>query len=331
MPVAVQQFTKQGRDPLETIARGLQIAQGIYGIRTAMEQNDLRKMQIEQAKAIEARETIESEAETKRREREMQLKEQEFQFEKKKYEDQPKPPATTVTPSGALLSKAQSKADQEFAKEFSRYVAKGDEAKNFNVIKKLDLLIDDAERDLDRGLDEQLMGLMPDKVRDIIDAEDKAIEDRIKSEAQKSLKQVLGAQFTEKEGRMLLDRAYNPSQPKEENIRRMRELVESLRTEALAKKAAFDFFAKQGTIQGFQGSLPSMFAREQQKQTQQMQRGGIVPQVQMPLPQQPQQPVPITAPPRQPTQDYILGIFGGRKKPATQMNDVEFLQNYLGD
>jgi hypothetical protein len=147
------------------------------------------------------------------------------------------------------------KSDEAFGREYGKYISEGSEAKTFDLINKLDVLVDDAEKNLSGGWDEQVMGLLPGGFRDVFDPEDKAIEDRLKAVAQKSLRETLGAQFTEKEGKMILDRAFNPSQPKAENIRRMRELTNSIRQQATAKKSAMDYFAEYGTLQGFKAPI----------------------------------------------------------------------------
>ena len=193
------------------------------------------------------------------------------------------------------------KVDEEFAKKYAEYTSGGEEAKDFDTIKKLEETLNFAEGNLSSGWDEQIMGMMPDKFRDIVDPADKSIEDRIKSVAQTSLKQVLGAQFTEKEGRMLLDRAYNPVQPKEENIRRMRELITSLKSQASSKKAAMDYFAQHGTLQGYRG--PAVRA--------------------MPGPE------PITAPTKGPT---MFGTMGTPAAPAAApQKDSDFINKYLSE
>lgn len=194
----------------------------------------------------------------------------EGEFAKLKYKD--KDAATNAmniaqkTGQTAILPK---KVDEDFSKQYTKYIAEGEEAKSFDTILKLEETVNDAATKLGSGLHEQFMGILPDKMRDIVDPGDKQIEDRIKSVAQTSLKQILGAQFTEKEGKQLLDRAYNAAQPKTENIRRMRELIRSLKAQAQAKKDAMDYFAKNGTLQGFKSTQEPTFQAGTESRQQQ--------------------------------------------------------------
>lgn len=317
--VAVQQTRRDDRrekkdpliDLLNVVSRGLNIAQGIYGIKTANEKSELMALQkqaTEQQIALGEQKIARGERLTRLETKGIMPAEdfnkeymavtdqdtleglkEEYDFplhgvrirvedpsqeqgfsetfaiprqalaeaQKAKVQGQATL-AKSEKEKAAITAKAEKeksfitkKTDEAFAREYSKYVSEGEEAQIYDTIGKLDLLITDAEKNLSGGLDEQLMGMMPDKLRDIIDANDKSIEDRLKSEAQKSLRQTLGAQFTEKEGKMILDRAYNPAQPKEENIRRMKELAKSIRARADSKKAAMDYFAREGTISGF--------------------------------------------------------------------------------
>lgn len=321
--VAVQQ-PRQQSNALDRIAKGLGIAQSVFGIKSALEQSEVRDLQqrkLEQEIQSEERKTgletagivpsgefnaefraidptkvadLETRSglsiepvrvkvedptsETGFVEKLALQKDDLSEIRKlikqgdiaklkistKQSLEQGKDNATKLAEAAGQTSIIPRKVDDAFSKEFAKYVSSGDEAKNFDTILKLEETLTDADKKLSSGFGEQLIGLAPDKFRDIFDAQDKSIEDRIKAVAQTSLKQILGAQFTEREGKMILDRAYNPAQPKEENIRRMRELVRSLRSQAEAKKASMDYFAENGTLQGF--TSPSQAVADSRRQ-----------------------------------------------------------------
>lgn len=149
-------------------------------------------------------------------------------------------------------SAAWNKADAKMAQEYSEYVSEGRETKNFDEIRKLEEALKAAEQKLGDSFIDRAQGMLPEGVRDIIDPEDRAIEDRVKGQAIKTLKQLLGGQFTEKEGNRILDNTYNPRQKKSENIRRMKELIRTLYDVARSQKAAMDYFSKNGTIKGYE-------------------------------------------------------------------------------
>ena len=326
--VAVQDFRREEKDNIDDllnkVGKGLQIAQAVYGFKTAGEQSDLRQLQMEREKQVLESGKLQLEEQKKKAgyaaggiipsgdfnkeyraitpEKITQLEDQ-YQFDIEpihiKVEDPTSDKGYTevlalprdelekirsyiqtekltkiklegdkatklalqaqkaseklATKPAGEQSFLPKKVDEEFSKEFARYKAKGQEVLDFDSVRKLEETISTAEKVLDTGWDEQVMGIMPEQFRSLLDPEDKAIEDRLKAVAQTSMKEILGAQFTEKEGKLVLDRAYNPAMPKEENIRRMKELARSLRDKAQAKKLAMDYFAQHGSLQGFQG------------------------------------------------------------------------------
>jgi len=158
------------------------------------------------------------------------------------------------------VPKVVADVDKVFGKEYSKYVSGGEKSKSDNTIRQLEETIAHAEKNLSGSFGSRVVGgLLPDAARTLMTPEDKAIEDDLKTVAQTSLKQILGAQFTEKEAKQLLDRAFNPAQTKTENLRRMRRLVTSLKAHAQAKNASMEFFAEHNTIQGFKApDLPPL-------------------------------------------------------------------------
>lgn len=81
----------------------------------------------------------------------------------------------------------------------------------------------------------------------------KAASDRVLGVVQRSLKETLGAQFTEIEGKMLMERAYNPYLSQAENAKRVGRLLESVKKAHEEKKAMMDYYAKNETLYGYKG------------------------------------------------------------------------------
>lgn len=81
--------------------------------------------------------------------------------------------------------------------------------------------------------------------------------ERIYEVVQGSLRQILGAQFTQQEGELIMERAFNPNLPVEENIKRVRALAEMLRANSAMDKAKLDYFDTNGTLKGFKGNYLS--------------------------------------------------------------------------
>lgn len=85
-----------------------------------------------------------------------------------------------------------------------------------------------------------------------------AMRERVEEVAQRSLRAILGSQFTEKEGERIIARSYNPNLPESENAIRVGRLFTQLQQSLAAKQAAAQYFQKNNTLEGWNGKLPSI-------------------------------------------------------------------------
>lgn len=155
------------------------------------------------------------------------------------------------------LTKGEEAADRAFAKEYVEFKAAG----GYSDVEKQLSQLQQVAGDLGKKSNDftgPVAGLIPDKVRAFTNPDAVAAKDKVQEVAQRNLRLVLGAQFTEKEGERLIARAYNPSLPPEENKRRVDALVKQIRTAAQAKKDASEYFEKHGTLRGWGGKLPTL-------------------------------------------------------------------------
>jgi hypothetical protein len=74
-----------------------------------------------------------------------------------------------------------------------------------------------------------------------------------------SLREKLGAQFTEKEGERLVNAAFNFYLEEEKNIGRLKRLYKTIEDAANAKNAAIAYFDEKGTLQGYSLQAPISF------------------------------------------------------------------------
>ncbi|MCP4410333.1 MAG: hypothetical protein GY807_21820, partial [Gammaproteobacteria bacterium] len=103
-----------------------------------------------------------------------------------------------------------------------------------------------------------VLGAMPDWLRAGTHPKSQAMKDRVEEVLQRSLRAILGAQFTEKEGAQLIKRGYNSSLSETENAKRLNALVTQLKAMKDAQDGAAGYFSQHGTIQGWQGRLPTI-------------------------------------------------------------------------
>lgn len=144
-------------------------------------------------------------------------------------------------------SKGQEQVDKEFAKQYSEFVVGGGFADVQKGLNNLKLATDKLETS--KNLTGPLVGMLPGSIR----PESKAVQDMVQEVAQRNLRLVLGPQFTEKEGAQVMARAYDPTLPEKENLRRVKNLTAQIETAAKAKQAAANYFNTHGTLKGYQG------------------------------------------------------------------------------
>jgi hypothetical protein len=77
------------------------------------------------------------------------------------------------------------------------------------------------------------------------------MKENVQDIVQKNLKQILGAQFTQREAEALADRAYNPRQPEELNAKRLERLQATMEKAAEAKARAMEHFERYGTLDDY--------------------------------------------------------------------------------
>ncbi len=149
-------------------------------------------------------------------------------------------------------SEATKAVDKNFGKEYADYVAGGGYA---TVKKNLDQLRDAAGKLGKNGpnVSGGLLGLVPKGARDVIAPKGAAVQDAIEQTILTTLRQTLGAQFTENEGKKVLAYAFNPRQSEEENLVRVNRLIDQLENQAKAKADAAAYYEQNGTLKGFQG------------------------------------------------------------------------------
>lgn len=160
---------------------------------------------------------------------------------------------------GPQLTKGEEAADKEFAKEYTAFKASGGYA---DTVKQLGQLAE-ASRALkgDKGLfglTGSFVGNFPDQVRAVTNPKAVATKEAVQEVAQRNLRLVLGAQFTEKEGERLIARVYNDRLPPAENAKRVDRLMTQIQRAAQAKQDASNYFETHGTLKGWKGKTFTM-------------------------------------------------------------------------
>lgn len=151
-----------------------------------------------------------------------------------------------------LVSPGQKAADVAFGKDYADYQAGGGKAAVEKSLEQLSGATKElaAEDKISGGL----TGYMPEFVQDITNPKLARVRDDIRSAIQSTLRQVLGPQFTEREGTAIFERAFNPRLSDEENFRRATAELNALKEMAKNKDAAAKYYEENGTLEGFKAS-----------------------------------------------------------------------------
>ena len=154
------------------------------------------------------------------------------------------------------LTKGQLKSDDAFGTWYTNeWLLKGGGSTEQTYLENLkgvrDVLVD-AEKSGESisGISEGILTKYP-AANAYFNEEGAIAQDRIASVAQLSLKAILGGQFSEREGELLIQRAYNPLLSEAENIERLTQLINRIEKAENYKAAAAKYWEDNGTIAGF--------------------------------------------------------------------------------
>lgn len=184
----------------------------------------------------------------------------------------PRPAAgPTATPVPGIepkpkLTPGQEALDREFAKEMAAFQTGGgaDQAKQLSqlsdVVKALGGAKDENGQPIRaENVTGNWQGLMNTLgISGIVTPRSAAVRERVEEVVQRSLRAILGAQFTEREGERLIARAFNPYLDEKENLARVQRLFTQLDKALKAKADAAAHFEKNGTLAGWKGKMPSI-------------------------------------------------------------------------
>jgi hypothetical protein len=97
----------------------------------------------------------------------------------------------------------------------------------------------------------------PDVLQAFFAPESLNLKQQVQEVVQRNLRVILGAQFTEREGELLIQRAFDPRLPAKQNAERLSRLLKYMVAAAQAKNDAASYINQNRTLMGWQGSLPS--------------------------------------------------------------------------
>ena len=156
------------------------------------------------------------------------------------------------------LTPGQKAVDTEFGKEYVNFYASGGVTDAFKNLSQLNGIADRldavAQGNSGENLTGPVVGRVPDFAKGFYNQEAINVRENVEEVVQRNLRVILGAQFTEKEGQRLIERAYNPNLDEAQNAKRIRRLVQAMQGALIMKKRAAEYFENNGTLKGFKGT-----------------------------------------------------------------------------
>jgi len=147
---------------------------------------------------------------------------------------------------------AERAGDLSYASDYTDFITGGfaDGEKGLEQLKEVAINLKSGKQLTGPGI-----GLMPRFIKTMGLPESIDTQELLEEVVQRNLRLILGAQFTEREGTRLIERAYNPRLSEERNLKRVRRLFKQMQTALEAKKLAAKYFGENGTLKGFKGKL----------------------------------------------------------------------------
>ena len=151
---------------------------------------------------------------------------------------------------GLDLTPGQKKLDTQFATTAESWLSKDSIQVDANI-KNLEEKIGIIERG-EANVSGPVIGITPEWLQPFAgQTQAKAFLGDVRDIVFQSLKEKLGAQFTEKEGDRLVAAAYDPSLPEEINAKRLRRLLAVVKTMKASKDGMVDVWNQTGTLKDY--------------------------------------------------------------------------------
>lgn len=141
-----------------------------------------------------------------------------------------------------IASAGKQEIARSTGKEYTDWETAGGKAtfnKNLNKLENAAKILESGQ--LKTGKISAALPLLgTDKAQDVLNPEIAKIRDDVRGAIQASLRQTLGAQFTEQEGEAIFNRSFNPRLSADENARRIRAEINGLKEMAVNKENSFE-------------------------------------------------------------------------------------------
>lgn len=157
--------------------------------------------------------------------------------------------------AGAAQTTAQKAVDKQFGHDYAQYVAGGGYADTMSQIGNLESVLTQLNNKNGSNLTGAGLSMLPEFIRKRTFADSAAAQQAVEQSIQRTLRTTLGAQFTENEGRLFMQRSYDPNLDEAHNAKKLESAINQLKLMAMAKQEAIDYYEENNTLDGFKGKF----------------------------------------------------------------------------
>ena len=161
--------------------------------------------------------------------------------------------ATRVSNTSIVNTKGQDKVDTSYAPEYVKNIVQGGIGDMYSQIDALSTVRDRLFKD--NKLSGRRYAAIPENLLPVVAPDVVEARDMVLLTVQRGLKAILGAQFTEEEGKMFMRRAYDVRLPTATNARKVDRILRQLEVMAEATADSARYFEKHGTLTGYRGRV----------------------------------------------------------------------------
>jgi hypothetical protein len=154
------------------------------------------------------------------------------------------------------LSPAEKSRDSEAGKQLANWDSQGRATVTSNIEALNNVIggLEDGQIKTRGFIDALPFGA--DWARAIMNPEAQDAKDRVQGVIFQTLRETLGAQFTEREGQRLVEASYNAKLGPEQNAARLRDYTKNLQRAAEARESQLQYLKENRTLQGYTGPDP---------------------------------------------------------------------------
>ena len=161
--------------------------------------------------------------------------------------------ATRVSNTSIVNTKGQDKVDTSYAPDYVKNIVQGGIGDMYSQIDALSTVRDRLFKD--NKLSGRRYAAIPENLLPVVAPDVVEARDMVLATVQRGLKAILGAQFTEKEGKMFMQRAYDVRLPTATNARKVDRILRQLEVMAEATADSARYFEEHGTLTGYRGKV----------------------------------------------------------------------------